>query len=111
MMNIGALRHIINIENRSTADVNADGDRLQSWQTLYSDIPAEIKANPSVETFVGSGVQTQGAYTVCLRYLPSIDSTCRIVFKGRYFNIISIDNVLERDIELQIQVKEEVVPQ
>jgi SPP1 family predicted phage head-tail adaptor len=109
-MRAGKLRHIIDIEYRCGDTDDGYGNPIQSWEKLYQDIPAEIKANPATETVVGAEVQSQMTYTVNTRYLPDVNSTQRIIFDGRIFNISGVDDVLERHIELIITCKEVIAP-
>ena len=110
-MKAGKLRHLIDIEYRSGDVPDGFGNTLQSWEKLYQDVPAEFKSTPSAETFTAGEVQSQAAFIIATRFLPGIDSSNRILFSGRYFNILGVDNIQELGRELQFQVKEIVAPQ
>ncbi len=105
-MKAGTLRHIVDIEYRAGDTSDGYGNTTASWQKLWQNIPAEVKSTITPETYVGGEVQSQKLVTITTRYLSGIDDSMRLLFDGRYFNISSINNVEERDIELIFTTKE-----
>jgi SPP1 family predicted phage head-tail adaptor len=105
----GQLRHIVDIEYKAVGADDGYGNLRDVWTVLYANVPAMVKAAGANETWVGDEIQSQGAFQINTRYLDGINSSMRFKFKGRTFNILSISNMLERNIELMFQCKE-VIP-
>ena len=60
------------------------------------------------EVWVAESVQAQKPATVTLRYgnyTKTIDETCRIVYNGVSYDIVSIDNIKEQNRVIELKVK------
>lgn len=57
------------------------------------------------EAWIAESVQAQRAATLTLRYRNDIDETCRILYGGRVYQIVSLDNIRETGQWLEIKVK------
>ena len=57
------------------------------------------------EVWAADSVQAQKAATVSIRYRSGIDEKCRIKYNDIIYEIISIDNVRERNMVLEMKVR------
>ena len=60
------------------------------------------------EALIADSLQAQRVATVTIRYRKDIDEQCRILKDGIAYSIISIDNIRERNMLLELKVKAEV---
>lgn len=77
------------------------------WKTEKTVLANWVNVHGS-EVWAAESVQAQKPATVTLRYgkyTKTIDETCRIVYKGVSYDIVSIDNVKEQNRILEIKVK------
>ena len=83
------------------------GGLTLSWQE-FATIWAEILPRRASENLFAGQLENRASHKIMLRYLAGIDTKMRIKFGTRYFNIISILNVEERNKMLEISVEEVV---
>ncbi len=105
-MESGKLRHIITIEKLSDGTSDGMGNNIQSWEAVYTNIPALVSPISAKEAFIGEKNQIAISHRITMRYAPNVDSDCRIVFGTRVFSIQGVINPDERNIELMIGAKE-----
>jgi len=92
----GLLRHRVRVERKVIgAQDPATGDVLESWESVYADIPADISPLSAREFLAAQTLQSQVTARVTLRSLPGIDASCRFVglqapYAGRIFNIAGL---------------------
>lgn len=95
----GQFRHQIKIEQRSLS-VDAVGQQLTTWASLAT---AWAKVEPSAgsEQEVAGESRARISHMVTIRHQRAFDdpraaAKCRILFKGRYLDIINCRNLEER---------------
>ena len=98
------LRHAVTFEQREEVK-NATGGLDVNWVAVVS---TWVKITPlsGRETFKASKIQSEVTHSVVMRYLAGITPKLRIRFGDRYFDIKSVLNVEERNIELNLLVEE-----
>lgn len=57
------------------------------------------------EAWIADSVQAQRAATVTVRYRKDIDETCRVLYGGAAYQIVSLNNIKEVGHWLEIKVK------
>ena len=110
-MNIGALRHRVQLENPGVAVPDGDGG--------YTQVPAEL--NPpevwasitpattrELERTVAGTAQSAASHIIRMRYHPQVTTQTQLVFNGRRFYVTGVSNVDERNIELVLTAQEVV---
>lgn len=108
-MEIGNLRHRVTFQT-PTATPDAYGDPIQSWADIDT-VWARIEPTAGVERYSSMHHQGEVDHRVLCRYhsgLASLNVEDRVKFGSRYFDIKSIKNTDERDIQLEIFCKERV---
>ena len=99
-MDAGRLRHRIEIQRAATGH-NPHGGVQEDWQTLATRWAA-IEPFRARELFAAQQVQSQVTHRIWMRYFAGLQSTDRIKFGERIFNIDGIRNIDERNRELEV---------
>lgn len=104
-MRAGLLRHKIVFQTRSEVSDGLGYGGDVSWADTLT-LRASIWPKKADES-VGSGrVKQTTFYIIRVRYSGSIDSSMRIKYGARYFEILPVVNFDERDRVLEITAKE-----
>lgn len=85
------LRHRITIQKLETT-TNENGYEIETW-TDFKNLWAAVSNLIGREYFEAAEVQTENTIKFTIRYIDEIDTTMRILFKGKQYNITSIDNI------------------
>jgi SPP1 family predicted phage head-tail adaptor len=102
-MQIGELRTRITLQSRSNT-TNAGGFQSPSWATI-ADVWAKWDNAHGSEVWAAQSVQAEAPATVTVRYRTGLDTTCA-VFKGSdRYEIISIDDIHDRHVWLELKVR------
>lgn len=106
MVRAGDFRNPITIE--STSELNdAYGEPDKTWST-FATTWAAIEPQIGKEFFDASQVNAELVTRFRLRYHAGITPAMRVVYNSRNFNIESIVNINERNIELILTCIEDV---
>ena len=103
-MNPGELRHRITLQ-KFTTTVNENGFEEESWidfKTLW----ASISNLHGREYFEAAAVQKENTVKFIIRYFSGIDTSMKIMFKGKSYNIIQIDNIKYENKFIEIKALE-----
>ena len=95
----GQFRHPVRIEQRSLS-VDAVGQQLTSWTTLLTTW-AKLEPSSGGEQEKAGESRARISHTVTIRHQgafddPRLAAKCRILFKGRYLDIVNCRNLEER---------------
>lgn len=90
-MDIGELRHRLTFQ-KLTATTNENGFEMEDWQD-YKTVWAAITNLHGREYFEAAAVKAENTVKFKIRYIPNIEPIMRIIFKGKRYNITSIDNI------------------
>jgi len=109
MMQAGTLRHRVNIQRR-TLSRNAYGEELDVWSDEGPARWAAIEPLSGRELQQAQQVQAEVTHQVRLRWCVDLDLTPakRIRFRTRVFDIVSVRNVREANVELLVLCVERV---
>lgn len=103
-MNIGKLRHRITLL-KQVNEVNDYGASTQTWKRVAT-VWANVRPLSGREYFSAQQVQSEITTQIWLRYIEGIKPTMKVKFGKREFEILSVLNIQERDVSLQLMCKE-----
>jgi len=103
---IGDLRNKITIQVQSSTKDDY-GALIETWTDVKT-IWAAVNPINGREYFAAESVNSEITHRVKARYTSGITPDMRVKFGTRYFNILSIINYEERNIELQLMCREAV---
>lgn len=90
-MTIGELRHKITLQ-KFTIIVNENGFEDETWID-FKILWAEVAKLHGREYFAAAAVKAENTVKFIIRYTEGIDESMRVLFKGKQYNISSIDNI------------------
>jgi SPP1 family predicted phage head-tail adaptor len=103
-MEISALNKRITIQELKTT-INENGFEVEDWID-FKTVWAGVSNLHGREYFEAAAVQMESTVKFTIRYLAEIDTSMRILFKGRYYNITSIDNIKYKNRFIEIKAME-----
>ena len=101
---IGNMRHRIEVQSQ-TATSDGAGGWVRVWQTDLS-AWASIQPLNGYEKFQASQMETDITHKIMTRYQSGITTKHRIKFDDRYFNIVEVLNIDQRNAMLKITAVE-----
>jgi len=104
-MRSGAMREKISIHSPTISQNSTTGEVVQTWSTFIGDRWANVSLSAGTEQFLDDQrhFRTEGRFT--LRYSTGITPAMRVAYPStapRYFDIIGIENIGNRNRELII---------
>jgi SPP1 family predicted phage head-tail adaptor len=106
VMEIGKLRQRVTIQEYA-ATRDSFGAEVPAWADVAT-VWASVTPVSGKEYFASAQVNAEVSTKITMRYLAGITPKIRVVFEARTFEIISVLNFEERDIELNLMCKERV---
>lgn len=103
-MPIGDLRHIITIQKFTTV-VNENGFEEEAWQD-YKTVWASVSNLSGREYYQAAAIQAEKTVKLLIRYSQELDTSMRILFKDKQYNITSIDNMKYANKYIEIKALE-----
>ena len=73
---------------------------------LYKTVWASVEMKSGAETETEEKIQGKTVYKIRIRYVEGINSQMLIEYKGRWFLIISINNLYERNRMMELECTE-----
>ena len=105
-MRAGTLRELITIQRQqelSTAEWGTSAAINESmWRDIATDIHASVEPTDAGEAMAGNVIE-ETYFTIKLRYGIDIISSDRIVWRGLNLDIIGIENVGNRNREIEVR--------
>lgn len=86
------LNRKIVLEKLTVTQDPVTGEQVESWGT-FATVFAKVEPLVGREFFAAAAVQAEHTVKFTMRYLSGIDTTMRIVFDGRTFDIHAVQNV------------------
>lgn len=102
-LNTGDFRHRINIQEPIGTEDDL-GQTEITWQDKKK-VWAMVKTTQGREYFAAAATQSENTVRFIIRYITGIDSTMRIIYKDKVYEIESIINDDELDKTLTIMAK------
>lgn len=103
-MEAGHLRHRVQLDHYTVA-ANAVGDPVKSWASV-AEVWASIEPLSGRELEWAQQQHAQAAIRVTMRYRAGIDTTYRIRFGTRTFEVLAVVNPDERNETLVVTCRE-----
>jgi len=100
-MNPADLRHRVTLQ-RYTDTTDTDGFTTQQWQDVAT-VWAAVENLYGREYWEAAAVQAENTVKFTIRYRAGIETSMRIAFRGKIYNIISVDNIKYRNEYLEIK--------
>lgn len=101
---IGTLKHRITLQKPVTI-VNPNGFEVETWEN-YKTLWAAASNLHGREYYAAAAVQAENTVKFTIRYLPDINTSMRILFRDKQYNIIAIDNIKYQNRYLEIKAQE-----
>jgi len=101
--NPGEMRTSISIQKR-TVSTETGGFQVPGWTTLAT-VWAKWANLHGSEVWLANTVQASQPATVWIRWRSDIDETCAVLKGGVRYEIVSLDNVQERNEYIELKVK------
>lgn len=98
------LKHRITLQT-FLATVNDNGFEVEAWVD-FKTVWAGVTNLHGREYFEAAAVKAENTVKFTIRYVPSIEPTMRILFKGKQYNITSIDNIKYANKFIEIKAME-----
>ena len=98
------LRHRITLQKLETG-TNDNGFETETWID-FKNLWASISNLHGREYFEAAAVQAENTVKFTIRYTDDIETTMRILFKDKHYNIISIDNIKYANKFIEIKAME-----
>lgn len=106
-------RHYVTIQSQ-VVSTNTYGEENISWVDDITDYACEIKPIRGDEYYNARQIKSIVTHKITMRYITLSDGTrikqsnSRIKFGDRIFNIESVINLMERNIDLELMVVEDL---
>lgn len=110
-MNSGELKTKIRIQRQKKSGIGsfAKIEWVDIGNEISTDNPRYIFAKwinvHGTEAWIADSVQAQRAATLTIRYREDVDESCRVLYDGKFYQIVSLNNVMETGQWLEIKVK------
>jgi SPP1 family predicted phage head-tail adaptor len=103
-MGIGDLKKRITFQ-KLTNIINDNGFEIENWIDVKT-VWARVSNLYGKEYFAAAAVQAENTIKFLIRYTDGIDTDMRILFKGKQYNITSIDNIKYANKFIEIKATE-----
>lgn len=98
------LKHRLTFQSFTTT-VNDNGFEVEEWVD-FKTVWAAITNLHGREYFAAAAVKVENTVKFTIRYIEGIDEGMRMLFKGKQYNISSIDNIKYANKYLEIKALE-----
>ena len=105
-MKIGKLHHHIIIEQVAETQ-DTDGSVMETWSN-YASAQGSIEPVSGREYFDAQTTQADVTHRIYLRYIAGVIPKMRVKYGARIFDILSVINTRERNVELQLMCRENI---
>lgn len=103
-MNPGNLRHRITLQKLTTT-TNENGFEIEEWLDIKT-VWASITNLHGREYYEAAAVQAEQTVKFTIRYLKGLDTSMRILFRDKQYNITAIDNIKYENRFIEIKALE-----
>ncbi|KAB2953724.1 phage head closure protein [Heliorestis acidaminivorans] len=101
---IGQLKERITLQKKILSKT-ANGFEVESWQDVCT-LWASVSNLRGREFFAAAAVQAEKTVKFTIRYQKDIDSSMRILFRGKVYNITALDNINYENKYMEIKARE-----
>jgi len=104
-MDFSKLRHRITLQKPSGVTKNTLGEDVPTYGD-FATIWANVEPMTGREYQEAQKIRAETTYRVTIRYLAGLSTDMRIIYGGRELEIVSILNIGERNVQMQIVASE-----
>jgi SPP1 family predicted phage head-tail adaptor len=90
MFSAGSLRHRVNIESLQETQDAVTGERIETWTTLYSSIPASVEPLSVKEYLASQQMQSEVSVRITIRFVAGLRPTMRIRHGSVVYNMAGV---------------------
>jgi len=108
MLKLGPMTTAIRIQKKSSSGVDGEGFPIEVWEDLIDeDLFCEWRNKFGAEVYKNLAQQVKQPASLRMWFMPGIDSTCRVIRleDNAVFEVASPDNVMNRNQQLELEVK------
>lgn len=105
MVHAGDMRHVVTVQQRAVT-VDSYGEQSTTWSDLHEPVFAAIEPLSGRELIAALSEQSEITHKVRIRYLAGVAPKHRLVFGARYFDILAVRDVDERNREMELLCSE-----
>ncbi|WP_296969169.1 phage head closure protein [Tepidanaerobacter sp. EBM-38] len=105
-MNPGELNKRITLQ-RPIITINERGFEEETWEDVKT-VWAKVTNLHGREYYAAAAVQAENTVKFTIRYLEGVDTTMRILFQGKHYDITAIDNIKYQNRYMEIKALEVV---
>lgn len=102
-MEIGKLRHRITFQ-KLTIETDELGFQTEIWID-FKTVWAAVSNLSGREYFAAAAVQSENIVKFTFRYISEMDTTYRILFRGKTYNITAVDNFKYMDKYMEVKAQ------
>jgi len=100
-MRTGQLRHIIDIQSKQATQDEWGGD-IFDWANYAAGMRADVHPLSGRELMAAQAAQSEATTRFETRFIPGVTQAMRVVYGGKYYNILSVINVDELNREMHL---------
>lgn len=104
LLSIGRLRHRMTIQDY-VASKNSFGEETKVWND-FTEVSASVEPLSGKELFAAQQLHAETTTMIIMRYCEGVNTSMRVLFKGRRYDILHVSNKEERNIAMYLLCKE-----
>lgn len=104
-MRAGRLRHRIAIQSATETAGNISTAQTRTWTTVET-VRGAVRPFTAREHHQANAVRSEVTHEILIRFYDGLTQRHRLVYDSRTFNILSILNTDERNVQMVIMAKE-----
>jgi len=110
MISSGLRRHLVTIETPGDREMTGDGDWIDTWESLGTRMAAIAPATAHQAERIRQGTVTATRpFVITVSYLDGLTTLARVVFSGRVFHVLDVEDPELRGIEQVLYCAEQEV--
>lgn len=102
-MEIGNLRHRVIFQKRIIG-TDPEGYPIDTWVDIRT-VWASVSNLSGREFYAAAAVQAENTVKFTVRYVPDVDTSVKILFRGNQYNITAIDNIKYKNEYMEIKAQ------
>lgn len=84
-----------------TTIIDEEGYQKEDWQDLIT-VWAYIKNLHGDEFFKAQAINSKDSVKINMRYIKGLDTSMRVIYNGKPYNILYVDDIEENHIEIEL---------
>lgn len=85
----GDLRHRVTLQRKQVTQDQATGEMVTAWADV-AQVWAAILPSSGREFIAAAAAQSEVQGKIVIRFRDDVDASMRIVYRGKYFNILAV---------------------